>query len=205
MPSSTEPVPRVSPLTPPSRESLSPSPTACLLNPTQAPATASSGCVAARTSSDPYTCTRLHVPVMPCLVQECAVSHTLPNRSKSTCDCHEDPSFVTCKQTTATMTVVSPSLNAPRNGSASASAEPDYLQGMSARMCASTDMLIVVQGTALPCHKQVMAVHSKVFNGMADLVPSHGHGACVCNAASSLPPDGQLMPKQSESIRLGPN
>ena len=38
-------------------------------------------------------------------------------------------------------------------------------------------MLIVVEGTALPCHKQVMAVHSKVFAGMADLTARLGHGA----------------------------
>jgi len=61
--------------------------------------------------------------------------------------------------------------------SSGASAELDYLADMTEFLRASTDMLIVVEGTELPCHKQVMAVHSKVFAGMADLTARLGHGA----------------------------
>ena len=59
------------------------------------------------------------------------------------------------------------------------SSELDYLQDMTEFLRASTDMLIVVEGTELPCHKQVMAVHSKVFAGMADLTARLGHGAAL--------------------------
>ena len=58
-----------------------------------------------------------------------------------------------------------------------ASSEPDYLQDMSEYLRSSTDMLMVVEGMGLPCHKQVMALHSKVFAGMANLTASLDHGA----------------------------
>ena len=64
-----------------------------------------------------------------------------------------------------------------QSNSRGASVEPDYLEDMTEFLRASTDMIIVVEGTSLPCHKQVMAVHSKVFAGMADLTASLGHGA----------------------------
>ena len=57
------------------------------------------------------------------------------------------------------------------------SKEPDYLEGMSEHLLASADLLFVVEGTDLPCHKQVMAVQSRVFAGMADLIVNHKHGA----------------------------
>ena len=64
-----------------------------------------------------------------------------------------------------------------------ANVESDQFKDMSEHLLASTDMLLIVEGTELPCHKQVMAVHSKVFAGMADLVSSHEQGAHLCSKA----------------------
>ena len=75
--------------------------------------------------------------------------------------------------------------------SSDASAELDYVADMTEFLRSSTDMLIVVEGTELPCHKQVMAVHSKVFAGMADLTARLGHGAPVsakiCSCVARIP------------------
>ena len=62
---------------------------------------------------------------------------------------------------------------------ASTITKPGYLNDMPKALQANTDMLIVVEGTELPCHKQVLAVHSKVFAGMAELTAGVGRGAQV--------------------------
>ena len=60
----------------------------------------------------------------------------------------------------------------------SVTAEPGYLQHvMSEYLIPSTDMRLVVEGTALPCHKDVLALHSKVFAGMIELTANTAHGA----------------------------
>jgi len=56
-------------------------------------------------------------------------------------------------------------------------ADSDYLENLTESLWASTDMAIVVEGTALPCHKQIMALHSKVFAGMVDSTSSHEIGS----------------------------
>ena len=61
--------------------------------------------------------------------------------------------------------------------SASGSTEPDYLQSNNDYLRGSADVCIVVQGSELLCHKQVLALHSKVFAGMLALVPTVGPGA----------------------------
>ena len=61
-------------------------------------------------------------------------------------------------------------------------AEPDHLRELSEHLLASTDMTIIVEGVGLPCHKQIMALHSKVFAGMAELITGYRHGASsACN------------------------
>ena len=56
-------------------------------------------------------------------------------------------------------------------------ADLKYLESMPEYLRATTDMLIVVEGTELPCHKQIMAEHSKVFASMTELTSSPGQGA----------------------------
>ena len=75
---------------------------------------------------------------------------------------------------------------AAKAGDPSTSAEPDYLKDAGCHLRRSTDMLIVVQGIGLPCHKQDMAVHSKVFADMAEKISSHGHGALARHASAAL-------------------
>ncbi len=77
------------------------------------------------------------------------------------------------------------------------SPEPDYLEGMSEHLLGSTDMLLVVEGVELPCHKQVMAVHSKVFAGMADLISKHGHGTHLCPKADRTYAEWSVIDVQS--------
>ena len=79
-----------------------------------------------------------------------------------------------------------------RPGPTDLDAETDYSQDMSEHLWASTDMLIIVEGVGLACHKQVMAVNSKVFAGMADMVSSHGHGA---HDDSILSPQAHVWPE----------
>ena len=53
----------------------------------------------------------------------------------------------------------------------------DYLETMSAFLRGSTDVVLVVQGTELPCHKQILAQQSRVFSGMADFIGGTEEGA----------------------------
>ena len=71
-----------------------------------------------------------------------------------------------------------------------ASAEPNYLQDQSESLQASTDMVVVVEGTALPCHRQIMALHSKVFAGMMDMTSGHEFGTGALQHTLHMPPHG---------------
>lgn len=82
----------------------------------------------------------------------------------------------------------------------STAAEPDidHLKDMTESLRASTDTLIVVEGTASPCHQQIMAEHSKVFADMVDMISSHKCGAHIashamyCRAATQYVADRSL-------------
>ena len=49
-----------------------------------------------------------------------------------------------------------------------------YLDAMSDYLRDSTDTVLVVEGTELPCHMLILAQQSRVFSGMADLLTIPG-------------------------------
>ena len=53
----------------------------------------------------------------------------------------------------------------------------DYLNISNGYLRISADMLIVVEGTELPCHKQILAQHSKVFSDMMEMTSDVGQRA----------------------------
>ncbi len=107
--------------------------------------------------------------------------------------------FIFCPQSRQAKQILA--MVCTQSKSSGASAELDYLADMTEFLRASTDMLIVVEGTELPCHKQVMAVHSKVFAGMADLTARLGHGATV---SAQIYRCMSRLPLASWSSRKGP-
>ncbi len=48
---------------------------------------------------------------------------------------------------------------------------------MSEYLAASTDMHLIVEGVQLPCHKQILSLHSNIFAGMVDMTSSSENGA----------------------------
>jgi len=55
--------------------------------------------------------------------------------------------------------------------------EQDYLQLSHGYLRMTPDRFIVVEGTELPCHKQILALHSKVFSDMMEMTSDVGQRA----------------------------
>ena len=68
---------------------------------------------------------------------------------------------------------------------ATAAAPPvmPYLGSISDYLRDTTDTVLVVEGTELPCHLLVLAHHSRVFSGMAGLLASREGSKRVHTAA----------------------
>ena len=99
--------------------------------------------------------------------------HTLPFTLDPTALHQQCCRLPACKQFTLIKAVNMSTNSAPSSPSAGLA----YLQDTSEFLRSSTDMLIIVEGTALPCHKQVLAAHSKAFAAVAEqLTASLGHG-----------------------------
>ena len=63
-----------------------------------------------------------------------------------------------------------------------------YLDNMSEFMRSSTDVVLVVEGTELPCHLLTLAQHSRVFSDLADsLARPRTEGMHSSSSCSTLP------------------